>query len=187
VRLPATSHTPYPILKLRSHSLHSSPSLAHPQSSHPCLAPCARQGSTAAVHRGLTTVPPSLLSPRRFCCLGEFLLDVRDPGHPSIRPLHLYSLWPRSSDLPLCSRNAPTVDPNPHRAPSAAQGPQNLPTLYFSLPHSWLHAIAHRSEVASPLSHPTVDGYPLVPLHRCRAHARAIHTPPDLPEPSSLP
>jgi hypothetical protein len=65
--------------------------------------------------------------------------------------------------------------------------PRTSPTLYFSLTHSRLHAIAHRSEVVSPLSHPTVDGYPMVPLHRCRAHARAIDTPPDLPEPSPLP
>ena len=92
---------------------------------------------------------------------------------------HLTSLYPVATPPPSIQTLIAPLPP--------LKVPRTSPTLYFSLPHSRLHVIANRSEVASLLSHPTVDGYPLVPLHRCRAHARAIHTPLDLPEPSPLP
>jgi hypothetical protein len=71
------THTPLPL---------PPSSFAHSKSSSTHLAPRAHQRRVATVRHGLVLVLPSPLSPRRVCCLGDFCFDVRDPGHPSVRP-----------------------------------------------------------------------------------------------------
>lgn len=124
------------------------------------------------------------MSPRHVFCLDEFHLDVCDSRTLQFAPspsVSLYHVHRPSSTQSQLRRHRPEPSPclyHRSRVPEPPIEVTNHPSPYFSLPHSRLRAIAHWSEVAPPVSHPTVDCYPPMPLCRYRGHACARHTPP---------
>jgi hypothetical protein len=75
-----------PFLKSRPHSLPSPPSLAHPQSSRPRLAPCTHQRRPSSS----VVVSRSFSGRRRVLVVSVASMSFASTDLPSIRPLPLY-------------------------------------------------------------------------------------------------